>query len=143
MTNPNQSPLSVLERSHIAMNQHDLEAFLECIDPDYHSEQPVHPDRQFTGKDQVYKNWSNIFSSIPDFHAELLRVACDDNTVWAEWDWQGTRSDDTLFHMRGTTIFEVRNDRIISGRLYIEPVERGGAGIDANIKTITTGDMSG
>jgi hypothetical protein len=30
--------LTVLERLHTAINQHDLEAMLECFDPEYRSE---------------------------------------------------------------------------------------------------------
>jgi hypothetical protein len=40
----------VLERSRDAQNRHDLDAFLECFDSGYRSEQPVHPDRAFTGQ---------------------------------------------------------------------------------------------
>jgi ketosteroid isomerase-like protein len=143
MTDQPQAPLVVLQRLYTAMNQHDLEEFLDCIDPDYQSEQPVHPNRQFSGQEQVRKNWSGIFDSIPDFSVELLRAVSDGNRVWAEWDWQGTGSDENLFHMRGVTIFEVRNDRITSGRLYMESVEHNGSGIDAHNKAITTGEESG
>ncbi len=61
---------SVIERMHEALNRHDLEAFLELFDANYRSEQPVHPNRGFGGKDQVRKNWSAIFESFPDFRAE-------------------------------------------------------------------------
>jgi hypothetical protein len=61
--------LTVLERLHAAMNRHDLEAMLECFDPDYRSEQPLHPNRGFGGKEQVHKNWSRMLDSFPDFEA--------------------------------------------------------------------------
>ncbi len=134
------SPLSVLERANIAMNQHHLEAFLACVAEDYQSEHPAHPDRQFAGKDQVGKNWSGIFSSIPDFRSEMLRAAVEGNVVWTEWDWHGTRPDNTPLHMRGVTIFEVADNQIIWGRLYMDPVETSGAGIDANVRRITEGE---
>ncbi len=38
---------TVIERMHEALNQHDLEAFLECIDENYRSEQPIHPNRGY------------------------------------------------------------------------------------------------
>ena len=41
------SPQAVIERVQSAQNQHDLEAFLDCFDPDYQSEQPSHPHRAF------------------------------------------------------------------------------------------------
>ena len=46
----------VLERLHPAMNRHDLEAMLKAFDPCYRSEQPLHPNRGFGGKEQVRKN---------------------------------------------------------------------------------------
>jgi len=42
----------VIERLQKAMNNHDLEAFVECFNPDYQSEQPVHPDRRFRGRNR-------------------------------------------------------------------------------------------
>jgi ketosteroid isomerase-like protein len=131
------SPRSVLERLLNAQNQHDLEMFLDCFDPDYQSEQPVHPDRAFTGREQVRKNWSALFSSTPDFRSELLSAASEGDTGWAEWRWFGTRTDGTQFEMRGVTIFGVRNDRIAWGRLYMEEVLEAGAGIDAVVQSLT------
>jgi ketosteroid isomerase-like protein len=134
------SPLSVIERLQAAQNQHDLEAFLDCIDPDYESEQPLHPHSAFRGREQVRKNWSAIFSGVPDFHAELLRSATEGDTGWAEWHWSGTYADGTRLAMRGVTIFGVRDDRIIWGRLFMEPVQETGAGIDAQMQTWAHGN---
>ena len=67
--------IEVLERLRDAQNRHDLDAFVACFDPEYRSEQPVHPDRVFVGSNQVRKNWGAIFEGVPDFHAELLRSA--------------------------------------------------------------------
>jgi len=134
-TQPN--PLAVLERVQAALNRHDLEAFLECFDPDYQSEQPVHPSRAFIGREQVRKNWSAVFNSTPDFHSELIAAANDGETGWAEWHWSGTRTDGTQFGMRGMTIFGVRNGRITWQRLYMEEVEEAGAGIDAVVRSLT------
>jgi hypothetical protein len=128
---------AVIQRFDIAMNRHDLDMFLACFDPGYQSEQPQHPDRAFVGTAQVRKNWGNIFSSVPDFHAELVRFAVSDDTAWTEWHWTGMRADQAAFDMRGTIIFGIRNDLIIWGRLYMEPVESGGAGIDAQNREIT------
>lgn len=128
------NPQSVIERLQAAQNQHDLAAFVACIAPDYQSEQPVHPDRAFQGNEQVYKNWSAIFSGVPDFRAERLRSAVEGEAVWSEWHWSGTHADGSPFAMRGVTIFGVRDDRIVWGRLYMEPVQATGASIDAQIQ---------
>jgi ketosteroid isomerase-like protein len=131
-TQPN--PLAVIERLQAAQNQHDLEAFLDCIAPDYQSEQPLHPDSAFRGREQVRKNWSAIFGGVPDFHAELVRSATYGDTAWSEWHWSGTRGDGTRLEMRGVTIFGVRDNRIVWGRLYMEPVQETGTGIDAQMR---------
>jgi ketosteroid isomerase-like protein len=137
-----QSPQSVIERLQAAQNQHNLEAFLDCIDPDYQSEQPVHPDRAFQGSEQVRKNWSTIFNGVPDFRSELLRTATEGDTGWAEWRWSGTHTDGRELEMRGVTIFGVRDKRIAWGRLYMEPVQTTGAGIDVEIQTWAHGTRS-
>ena len=115
----------VLERLRDAQNRHDLDAFVACFDPHYRSEQPLHPDRTLVGREQVDKNWAEVFAGVPDFHAELLRWADRGDTGWAEWHWHGTRTDGTRLDMRGVTIFGIREDRIVWGRLYLEDVEGG------------------
>jgi ketosteroid isomerase-like protein len=128
----------VLARLRDAQNHHDLDAFLACFDPAYRSEQPVHPDRAFVGPEQVRRNWAEVFAGVPDFQAELLRSADEADTGWAEWHWQGTRTDGTRLEMGGVTIFGVREDRIVWGRLYLEDVE-GGQGIDQAVQHMTRG----
>jgi hypothetical protein len=124
--------LTVLERLHAAMNRHDLEAMLELFDPDYRSEQPLHPNRGFGGKEQVRKNWSRMLHSFPDFEAELLGHAYSEGTVWSEWRWSATG-----LNMAGVTLFGVRDGRIVWGRLYMEPVEEDGEDIDEAVQSIT------
>jgi ketosteroid isomerase-like protein len=130
-------PRVTLERMHDAINQHDLDAFVDCFDPAYQSEQPAHPNRGFTGNEQVRKNWSSIFSGIPDLKSELLRSSITGDTVWAEWHWFGTRTDGTKLDMRGVTIMVVHNGRITSGHLYMEPVEQGGSEINTAVRDMT------
>jgi ketosteroid isomerase-like protein len=128
----------VIERLRDAQNGHDLEAFVACFDPEYRSEQPTHPDRAFVGSGQARRNWAEVFAGVPDFQAELLRSADQGDTWWAEWHWHGTRTDGTRLDMRGVTIFGVRDDRIVWGRLYLEDVE-GGQGIDQAVQHMARG----
>jgi ketosteroid isomerase-like protein len=118
------------------MNKHDVAAFLACFDPDYRSEQPAHPNRGFGGREQVEKNWTALFSGIPDFHAELVGTGADGDTVWAEWRWSGTRADEPSFDMRGVTLFGVEGGRIAWGRLYMEEVEAVGEDIDETVRRL-------
>jgi hypothetical protein len=128
---------SVIERLHAAVNQHDLEAMLECFDPGYRSEQPTHPGRGFGGIEQVRKNWAAIFQSFPDFRAELLRYTIEGDTVWSEWRWLAAG-----LNMRGVTLFGVQGDRIAWGRLYVEPVEEEDReNIDEAVQRMTEGSQ--
>ena len=133
----NQSRSSVLGRLHRAMNDHNLDAFLACFDEDYDSEQPVHPDRAFRGREQVRQNWSSVFQEMPDFHADLLRASFEGDTIWSEWHWTGTQVDGSPFDWRGVTLFGVKNDKLAWARLYMEPLDSGGAGIDAAVDSMT------
>lgn len=125
---------TVLEQLHAAMNKHDLEAMLECFDPDYRREQPLHPDWGFDGKEQVRKNWSAIFEGFPDIRAELVGHASGEGTVWSGWRWSATG-----LSMAGVTLLGVREGRFVWGRLYMEPVEEGGEGINEAVRGMTEG----
>ena len=135
-------PAEVIGRLHHAMNQHDLRAFLDCFDSDYKSEQPVHPSRGFRGREQVERNWSALFNSIPDFHAELITTTAEGDTLWSEWRWTGTRAGEAPLDMRGVTLFRIKDAQIVSGRLYMEEVEEAGGDIDATVRGLTEGTRS-
>jgi ketosteroid isomerase-like protein len=130
----------VVERLNAAMNAHDIDAFVACFDEDYESEQPAHPDRAFRGREQVRQNWSAIFASVKDFRSELVRADAAGGVEWSEWRWRGTHDDGTLLDMAGVIVGGVRDDRLIWARLYVEPVEQGGAGIDAAVREMAGDD---
>ena len=142
MAAPEAAPTDVVERLRRAMNRHDLEAFLACFDPAYRSEQPAHPNRGFGGREQVEKNWSALFEAIPDFHAQLLATATEGDMSWSEWHWTGTRASEAPLDMRGVTLFEIEDGRIIAGRLYMEEVEDAGADIDETVRRLAEGTRS-
>ena len=125
------------ERLSAAMNAHDVDAFVACFHPDYESEQPAHPSRAFRGRDQVRDNWSAVFAGVPDFRSELVRAAVSGETEWSEWRWRGTQSDGTPLDMAGVIVLGVREDRVGWARLYVEPVERDGSGIDAAVRRMS------
>lgn len=127
----------VAQRLNSAMNAHDLEAFLACFDENYESEAPAHPDRAFRGRDQVRRNWSAIFRGVPDFTSELIAATANEDMEWSEWHWRGTRSDGSALDLAGVIVAGVRDDRMIWGRLYVEPVEQAGAGITQAIQRMT------
>jgi ketosteroid isomerase-like protein len=127
----------VAERLKAALNAHDIDAFVDCFAEDYDSEQPAHPDRAFRGRDQVRANWSAIFAGVPDFTAELVSAGAAGGAEWSEWRWQGTQEDGSKLDMAGVIVAGVSGERLQWARLYVEPVDRDGAGIDAAVRDMT------
>ena len=117
------SPKLVFERMIQATNRHDLEAMVAFFAPDYRSEQPFHPERNFVGQEGVRKNWSFFFTTIPDIQIEILGEVEEGDTVWAELHFHGTQTDGKKHAVRGVTIQGIQADQIIWARLYIEPVQ--------------------
>src|SRR4051812_19173770 len=125
------------ERLHAAMNAHDIEAFVALFADDYDSAQPAHPDRAFSGREQVRTNWSAVFTGVPDFRAELVGAAGAGDIEWSEWRWRGTQDDGATLDMAGVIVAGTRDGRLAWARLYVEPVEQAGAGIDAAVRDMT------
>ena len=127
-----------LARLHDALSAHDAHAMAALFATDYHSEQPVHPNRVFGGHDQVATNWSRMFAAVPDLTVELVADTTDGDTTWSEWDWRGHYDDGTEFRMRGVCVMGVRDDGAIAWqRLYMEPVEQDSAAIDEAVGQLT------
>lgn len=131
---------AVIDRLLQAVNGHDLGALVSCFADDYVNETPAHPQRGFTGSDQVRTNWTQIFASVPDVEATVLRRSENDDRVWTEWEMSGTRSeDDRPFLMRGVVIFGIRGDVISSARFYLEPADETGGNVDVHTRRVVTG----
>ena len=113
------SPKVVFERMIQASNRHDLEAMVAFYAPDYRSEQPIHPERNFVGPAGVRNNWNSFFTTIPDIQVEVLGEVEEGDTVWAELLYHGTRTDGKKHAVRGVTLMGIQADQIIWTRLYI------------------------
>jgi ketosteroid isomerase-like protein len=128
------NPVAVVERLRDATNAHDLEGIVACFAADYHNDTPVHPARGFVGKEQVRRNWTQIFAAIPDVSTAILAIAVDRDTVWSEWEHRGTRSDGSLHLMRGVIVFGVRAGVVATARFFLEPVDDTGTGVGAAVQ---------
>jgi ketosteroid isomerase-like protein len=122
------SPRAFLDRLRNATNAHDVDAIVACFGPDYRNDTPAHPERSFTGNEQVRRNWEMILSAVPDVTADVLSYTVDGSTVWSEWEHRGTRPDGNPHLMRGVIIFGVDDGLATSARFYLEPVEHGEGG---------------
>jgi ketosteroid isomerase-like protein len=113
-----------LDRFRNALAARSGDQVAECFAADCRFEVPVHPARNFVGREQARQNWTAIFDAVSDFSATLLSESHTGNACWAEWEYSGTRRDSSAHRMRGATIFEVDDaGRLRSGRIYMEFVD--------------------
>ena len=129
-------PTNLVDRLRTATNAHDLDAIADCFADTYRNETPVHPARNFVGRQQVRANWEHILAAVPDVTAEVIRQVVDGDVVWSEWEMRGTRRDGQLHLMRGVIIFGVNDDRATWARFYLEPAELDDKDADAAVRAI-------
>lgn len=123
-------PRQVVDRLVAATNDHDLDALVACFAGDYVNETPAHPARSFKGREQVRRNWEQIFNFVPDLRAEVVRAAIDGETIWTEWEMNGTRRDGSAHCMRGVVVFRIADRVAHSARFFLEPVDADSATVD-------------
>jgi limonene-1,2-epoxide hydrolase len=127
-----------VSRLRDAMNAHDADAMARLFAPQYRSEQPLHPQRGFSGRDQVATNWTQMFAGVPDMEVGVVKESTDGSTAWSEWVWRGSHVDGSPFLMKGVLIMGLDDDGLIVWmRLYMEPVEQGGAAIDEAVRQLS------
>lgn len=122
------------------MNDHDLDALCSCFHQDYRSETPAHPERSFTGRHQMRKNWVQLFETTPDLTVEFPRTTIDRDTAWIEMRMRGSQTDGDELDVRGVVIKGISEDRIQWGRIYLEPVQQSG---DVTWEDIYAGEEDG
>jgi hypothetical protein len=127
-------PQDLVDRLVRATNAHDIDALVACFARDYVNETPAHPERGFTGREQVRTNWEQIFAFVPDVRAEVIRRAVDGETAWTEWEMTGTRGDGSAHCMRGVIVFGVRDGAAQWARFYLEPLDEGATTVDAAVR---------
>lgn len=138
-----EGPGGMLARLEAATNSHDLEALVDCFAPGYVNETPVHPSRGFQGREQVRRNWRQIFSAVPDIATRVLRRALEGDTVWSEWEMSGTRLDGSRHLMRGVVLFGVVQGRAAWARFYLEPVTDTGEDVSEAVRRHVGGKAGG
>jgi ketosteroid isomerase-like protein len=132
----------LVDRLCAAVNAHDIEGLVACFADGYVNETPVHPERGFTGKAQVRRNWEQIFGGVPDLAAEATWSA-DDRIAWSEWEMRGTRRDGVAHLMRGVVIFGVEGDEAVWARFYLEPVDFASGDVNAAVRATLTRQAPG
>ncbi len=133
------SPSEVVRRLVTATNAHDLDTLVECFAPGYVNQTPAHPSRGFVGREQVRRNWTQLFAAMPDLRCEVLASAVDGACVWSEWEMRGTRPDGSTHLMCGVMVFEVTDGLVQSARFYLEPVDPGPSTVDDAVASAVRG----
>jgi ketosteroid isomerase-like protein len=130
--------VEVIERLVVATNAHDVDRLVDCFAPSYLNVTPAHPARGFRGSEQVRRNWTTIFAAVPDIVVRVVASVAADGQVWTELEMRGTRRDGAPHAMAGVIIFGVEEDRIVSARFYLEPVETASGDVDTAVQRHTT-----
>lgn len=123
------NPKLLMERVVKAINDHDPVTIQDCLSPYYLSEQPVHPDRSFRGRERAAEEWAEAFRRVPNLRAEMLRYAIHEDTAWVEWHMYGTRTDKKRIDLWGVGICGIKDDKMTWSHVYLEPVQEPGQGI--------------
>ena len=87
-------------------------------------------------------NWTKMFAGVPDMEVGVVKESTDGSTAWSEWVWRGSHVDGSPFLMKGVLVMGLDDEGLIAWmRLYMEPVEQGGAAIDEAVRQLsgTTG----
>jgi len=139
------TPAQLVHQLVAATNAHDIDGLVDCFAVDYELTDPIHPARSFTGSAQVRRNWTTLFTAVPDVRIQVQDFAVVDAGFWLEAGQFGTRRDGRLLEMRTVLIAAVADGRITSAHLYAAPVEPGGPDIDAVFAGLagTTGVAAG
>jgi ketosteroid isomerase-like protein len=117
------SATETLERMLQAINSHDIDAMVDCFADDYRCEMPLHPSRSFVGNDHVRQNWTGLFRRVPDIRARVLRSVEDGDSLWSEWEMNGTTTDGIDFRTGGVAILGAEDGRFAWSRFYLDPVD--------------------
>lgn len=125
-----------IDRLVAATNAHDLDALVDCFAEDYRNVTPAHPARGFVGRDQVRRNWEQIFASVPDVRADVVATAVDGSRVWTQWEMSGTRADGSTHRMAGVVIFDVADDLAQAATFFLEPVDAGTDSVDDAVRAL-------
>ena len=127
-------PQAWLDRLMRATNGHDLDALVACFAADYENLTPAHPQRGFVGREQVRRNWEQIFTAVPDLRSEVVAAAFDGSTAWVELEMRGTRRDGSEHHMAGVVVFDVVDGAARRARFFLEPVEETSGSVDDAVR---------
>ena len=130
------TPAAFLDRLTAAVNAHDLDALVDCFTETYLNETPAHPSRGFRGREQVRRNWTQIFAAVPDITLAVPRQVVSGDMVWAEMEMRGHRRDGAPHAMAGVSVFGTTDGKAAWVRFYLEPVDADDVTADEAVRDL-------
>lgn len=122
--------MAVVSRFIEAANHHDTPGIMACVHPKFESIQPLYPSRNFSGAEQVRRNWDAIFRDEPGFRLTVLRsVAAGPDCVWLELHGAGDHTQ-----VGGVFIMGIEENLIRSVRIFTGPIEQRGEDRAASVR---------
>lgn len=111
-----------LDRLREAIDSGDAAQVASCFTADFRAELPHHPERNFTGAEQVHANWTAIFHIAPHLTARVLRTAVNGSEIWSEWEMADVDKPGAPVVFAGPVILTTRDGKINWVRFYLDPV---------------------
>ena len=103
-----------------AYNDKRLDALLDLYDPDARFWDPLHRDG-VVGREAIGRVIGQLFEAFPDERMSIVTLAADETTAVAEFRSTGTAPGGGRFELDFTEVYEVRDGRIVSCRVYLDP----------------------
>ena len=103
-----------------AYNEKRLDALLDLYAPDARFWDPLHREG-VVGREAIGGVIGELFAAFPDERMSIVTLAADETTAVAEFHSTGTTPGGGRFELDFTEVYEVRDGRIVSCRVYLDP----------------------
>jgi ketosteroid isomerase-like protein len=120
-------PKDVVRALVQAYNAKSLGAVLGHYASDAFFWDPLHRDG-VRGRDAIGSVIEGLFAAFPDEHMAIESLIGDESHAVAEILSRGSDAAGACFEVHFTEVYEIRKERVVSCRVYIDPQQLPGAG---------------
>ena len=109
---------ALVERQAHAWTQGDTAAMIADFAPDGAL---ISPRGHWRGHDALRRAAESVFAAVTDVQVVVTRVLLEGDQGAAEWTWSETnRADGSRHTVEDAIIFELRDDKLVSWREYLD-----------------------
>jgi hypothetical protein len=130
----------VIDRLVVAVKAHDLDVAAGLFHEDYRSEQPGAFGQGLCRASPDARQLGGHVRGDPRLPRRNLPVGPGRRNDLDRMALVGHPQRRAEFEVRGVTLFEITDDQIVAGRLYLEDVERDVAGIEQAVGPFRVAD---